>query len=278
MDFLEMKNSRDFLKAALKNSSIRKLSRKLGYNSDRGVGMVLKGQRAMSAEMQARLSRLLKLTAKEQLHLQYVLRKERDPAQTPEAPPPRYENTQLESERLHPLVPDYALAVLEILRVHPAPLTTARLHACLRQKISRRKLETTLNAMAEQDLIKREGSGLFRALKEDEYVTTSQDIPSRVIRAIHRAQLERAIETLEEQSVTEREFIAKTLLVSKDRLPEIKRRLREALDEIADEIVQVDAQPDSIVAQLNLQFYLQSDSLPDTSAAEAKRVKDRSDS
>jgi len=258
MRFLEMKNSRDFLQAALNGSSIRKLSRRLGYTSDRGIGMVLKGQRNMSAEMQARLTRALRLTAKENLHLQSLVRAERHPSEAPAPTPAKNISTTVTTEQLHPLAPAYALTVLELFRTSAKVLSLKDIGAKLREKVPAAQLRATLVAMADAGLVKQERAGFFRALRENEYIGSSFDIPSRVIRSIHKAQLLRAMETLEEQSTAEREFIAKTLTVAAARLPEIKRLIREKLEELAEEIAEAGATEDALVAQLNVQFYLQS--------------------
>lgn len=258
-EFLEFKKSQEFLNAALKNSSIRKLSRKLGYASDRGIGMVAKGQRPMSVEMQERLGKFLKLTSKEQLHLQKLVRVEKSPLAV-EPEPKKPTNTLVSNESLHPLIPAYSLVILEILRTSPTELSVQELSEVLLQKVSDQELQLSLNSLANAGLIKSEGRDFFRSLRPDEYVESSQDVPSKTIREIHRAQLKRAAETLDEQSVLDREFIAKTLTVPKSKLPQFKRLLREKIEELASEIGQESADADSVVAQLNLQFYLQSTS------------------
>ena len=265
MEFLRLKSPAEFLSAARVHSrqhpmSIRQLSGKLGYSSDRTVGMVPNGQRQMSSEMQARIVKMLKLTPKEQLHLQKLIRLEREgSAPTATTPPPvPTQVTALAADRLHPLIPAYSLVVLEILRLEKRPLATLEIQSRLREKVELDELAKCLHGLSEAGLIKSDQEGFFRALGENEFVTTSLDIPSAVIREIHRTQLARASAVLEEQSTADREFIAKTLTVSSERLPEIKRLLRQKLEEMAEEISELSEGDLASVVQLNLQFYLQS--------------------
>lgn len=264
MEFLGLKSPAEFLNAARTHArqqpmSIRQLSGKLGYSSDRTVGMVLKGQRQMSPEMQARIVEILKLTPKEQLHLQKLIRCEREGQPVVAAPlPAQTQVTQLSADRLHPLIPAYSLVVLEILRVEKRALSTLELQSRLRDKVELAELEKCLENLKDAGLLKSDEAGFFRTLGENEYVTTSLDIPSSVIREIHRRQLTRAQDVLEEQSTADREFIAKTYTVPTARLPEIKRLIRQKIEEMAEETaLGAENEPTSVV-QLNLQFYLQS--------------------
>lgn len=259
IEFLALKSPEEFLKAAqsLRRQSplsIRQLSQKLGYASDRGVGMTLKGQRAMSFEMQARLVKFLKLTSKEQLHLQGLMRKNED---TPLKGAPKCKTTLLPAEKLHPFVRPYALAILELLRVADRPLRASVIQKKLKQKTDLKELTLQLETLEHSGLIKKDDQGAVRALGEDEYVCSSLETPSNVIRQIHRAQLMRASEVLEEQPLSDREFISKTLSIPKDRLPEIKRRIRECIEELSDEIEGGDNLDESLCIQLNLQFFRQ---------------------
>jgi uncharacterized protein (TIGR02147 family) len=269
MEFLKMKNSAQFLTAAMQSParsrplSIRQLSRKLGYASDRTVGMVFKGQRKMSADMQERLVKWLKLTPKEQLYLHSLVRYERgktrqEPPAAVVLAPVKYTMTALPSGQLHPLVPAYALVILELLRISGGHFSAKDIGSRLRQKIDALELHECLEGLLQAGLIRSDREGFYRGLEEDEFVTTTCDIPSSSIRENHRRQLQRAADSLDEQSTADREFNSKTIAVARERLPEIKRRIRDMLEELSDEIAQIGPDSESVVAQLNLQFYLQS--------------------
>jgi uncharacterized protein (TIGR02147 family) len=137
-------------------------------------------------------------------------------------------------------------------------LTAREIHPFLRTRISEAELQATLVGLLNGGFLKADGEGFYRLLEDEEYVQTSSDIPSEAIRAIHRAQLARALEALDTESVLDREFIAKTLVVSKTRLPTVKRLIREKLEELAGEIALAEPGEDAVVSQLNVQFYLQS--------------------
>lgn len=266
MNYLNCTSPIEFIRAAIgtgpgKVRSVRQLSFQLGYSSDRGLGMVRKGQRAMSSEMQNKLARFLGLSDKERVHLQQLVRQQtgraqKDPPQVKKHA--RAVNKDLSGAALHPFVPWYAFAILDLLRIHRRELKIEEIQSRLHAKVRFEELARTLDVLCENRMIKAEADGYFRTLRDEEYVSTPIDVPSKIVRDIHRAQLTRAMSTLEEQSVMEREFIAKTLVIPRGDLSKVKRLIRDKLEELAAEIAVEHPQTDALVAQLNLQFYLQS--------------------
>jgi uncharacterized protein (TIGR02147 family) len=260
VEYLKYDDAADFVRAALSSSesrpySIRQLSRKLGYSSDRGLGMVLKGQRAMSSDMQVRIAKFLRLSAKEAMHLQALVRKDTVCA---DAKHSRAKVKSISSEHLHPFVPSYSLAVIDILWIQGKALNLEDIRQRLRMEVSFAEIESCVNGLVEGGYLKRESGGFYRTLREEEYIETTSDIPSQAIRAIHCAQLERAQAALHLESVLDREFLAKTLIVSRSQIPAVKRLIREKLEELAEEIALETPNGEATVAQLNMQFYLQS--------------------
>lgn len=248
--------------------SIRQFSRKLGYASDRTLGMVIQGRREMGAEMLRRFADYAQLSVKDKEYLSLLALREKfankgRPLQQVEEKLARFRTQPAASRRvsggdLASLTAWYAFAVLEVLKFFPAAAEPAAIHKKLRGAVKLNDLKNVLRSLAELNFIKMTGEGCFRLLKDSEYVDTPVDIPSTTIRAIHRRQLERAIETLEEQNVSEREFNAKTFLVSAAKLPLFKKRVREMMEEIAEEFVASAGDADAVAIQFNTQVYQQS--------------------
>lgn len=273
-----MKSIRDFdtipeaLRAILNGRngrplSIRELSRKLGYNSDRTVGMVVKGERVMGGDMLRRISDFAHLSRKDKDYLALLALKQRHlrqgravdqiEKQLADTRGKSSASKPVEISRLEALTPWYAFAVIEVLTLVGGVVAQEDIHRQLRGAINPAELEQTLLALAEFGYIMRTEGGKFRALETHEYLTTPIDIPSTTVRKMHRRQLERAADALNEQAVNEREVISKSFTVSSARLTEFKQRIRETMEELAEEFVAPQAD-DAVVVQLNQQLYQQS--------------------
>jgi uncharacterized protein (TIGR02147 family) len=260
---------KDALQALMKTRSgralsIREFSRFSGYASDRAIGMVLTGQRDLSPAMQERIAKVTKLSPKEAEYLRLLARRERDRKRGVETAEidDRLKRFQLKGRarkvsapQTEGLIAWYAFALIELLKSGPADLKS--LLPQLRGQVPGKDVEATLKALVDLGFIGKNEDGTYRSLDEGEYLETPVDIPSATSRAIHRAQLQRAIEVLEEQSVLEREFLAKTYMISHKRLTEFKARAREVMDELAVEFVG-ENEADLVVVQTNLQLYQQS--------------------
>lgn len=249
--------------------SIRQFSRKLGYASDRTIGMVVQGQRDLSPELIRRLVKYAQLSLRDKeflslLALRQRLHKAGKPTKEVEAQIQSFRGKETKSRPVRPLHLEkiakwYAFPLVEILRQFQEPLHIEEISKRLRGAVPFGELKETLKSLNELGFIKQDAKGWFRNLAENEYITTPVDIPSATVRALHKEQLKRAMETLEEQSVTEREFIANTLTVSSSKIPLLKKRIREVMDELSDEFVATDSE-DAVATQINIQLYQQSKS------------------
>lgn len=247
--------------------SIRQLSQKLGYASDRTVGMVAKGQREMGADMLRRVADYAQLSSRDREFLSLLSLREKylklgkSPAtiarKIDEFRSKRVRERTVEAAELKGTTRWYAWAVVELLRFFDKPAKAEDVFRLLRGTVKLSELKDTLASLAALGFIGTDKDGFFRALNQDEYVGTSADIPSHTVRTIHREQLLRAIDTLEEQSVSEREFIAKTILISASKIPLLKKRIREVVEDLATEFIAAGAE-DAVAVQMNLQFYQQS--------------------
>ncbi len=260
----------EYLRAVLrerKSLSIRSLSKKLGYASDRTVGMVVQGRREMGAEMQRRLADFVKLTPKQREYLNLLSEKQKKArlgVETKavdrllsEMKARAGKSRRVEPAELAGLTSWFAYSIIEILGLEGRPMTAMEIRSRLRGSPTLAEVEHTLQTLSRLKFIGTAEDGFFRALAQNEFVETPPDIPSVTARAIHRAQLVRAGETLCEQSVDEREFIAKTLSISAERIPALKVRIREMMEELAGQFEAAQAE-DAVVAQFNFQFYQQS--------------------
>lgn len=119
------------------------------------------------------------------------------------------------------------------------------------------ELKKALQILIDMNIVINE-SHIYKKQQFD-YLTTTTDIPSESIRDTHKSILKRAIEVIDEQSVLEREYMAKTFIVNQDRVPELKRRISELIENFTNEVIDApNCEIKQEVYQLNVQFYRQS--------------------
>ncbi len=83
-------------------------------------------------------------------------------------------------------------------------------------------------------------------------LSASYDIPCEAVREAHRVLLDRARDSLSQHSVDEREFSAITVAINSQRLPEIKRLIKEFRRKLAGMLT--DSSPDRLYA-LTVNFF-----------------------
>jgi uncharacterized protein (TIGR02147 family) len=253
--------------SSLRPLSIRQLSQKLGYSSDRALGMVLQGKRPMSHDMLERVRKWARLTKKESEFLHLLARRERkakaglvDSEIENEILRLRqrsHREKKISGHDLEALTPWFAFALLEALKFFAAPVRAEDLAKKLRGDVALEDVVTCLKGLAELGFLVKENELYSRRLSADEHLVTPIDVPSKLARLTHRRQLQRAAEALEEQSVLEREFCAKTFVIAASQVDKMKKRIRELAEELESEFIQNTPSSEARAVQLNLQFYLQ---------------------
>ncbi len=87
----------------------------------------------------------------------------------------------------------------------------------------------------------------------EEHLWSKVDMPSTAIRRFHRQSLEAAIASIEEQSLDEREFASYMLNVNLDKIPAMKKRIRDFAKDFVSEFA-VSEDSDAIY-QINLNLF-----------------------
>lgn len=249
-----------------KPMSIKSLSRKLKYSSDRTIGMVIQGKRKISFEIVERLSHYFNFTDKEKLYLLTLARKSRNSDNLNEVALQdnilrklRPKNTPLikiNSDDLKYMTRWFYFPLIELIKLADHKATPPHLTHYLEGALSLNEVSAALETLEKMRVISKDENGVYHCL-EKFYFNTSIDIPSLYIQVAHIDFLKRAIFAIKEQSVLDREFIAKTLTIDKAKLNLFKKRIREFLEELSDELVDETPSSSSAVYQLNLQFFKQ---------------------
>jgi len=236
-------------------------ARKLGYRSPRSIAMVLKKQRLPTADMIGRLSESFAHSDTEHRYFELLVQLERERKRGRD-----FGNTLRKLETLNPnarrsqlLMADefafvsewYHIVIKQLVATPGFREDAAWVREVLRGKVSNEEFYNALKVMLQLGILKRHPR--TRKLQVSrETLRTTEDIPSVAIRNHHRQMLTRAMESLEEQGVDEREITSKTLRMDPARMGDAKRdirRFKQAFEK------KYECLGSSAVYQLNLQLF-----------------------
>src|SRR3989338_1447648 len=232
----EHSNYRTYLKSVFleKNSKNSKFSQralaKLFKISPGQFNLVLQGKKNISDDTALRIATTLKLEDREANYLCHLVRLES--AKTPESK----EFIQKKLEEIHPqqnfhnltldafrVISDwYHYAIIEMTQLNrfkPDPAWIAK-----RLKIKKTEVELALERLERLELIKKKNNTW---IKTNEFLVTASDIQNDALRKFHRQTLERALDAIETQAVSEREFGSITLSIDPAKIKEAKRKMQE---------------------------------------------------
>lgn len=269
----EYKNLNDFLegfrhlKPSQRKLSFTELSKKLNYSSDRTVGMVYKGLRPLSTEMQRRIAKHLNLSPKEIIYLETLsqidrLKKKGTDTKDLEKKlfelrPKKSNYIVLTSDELELLTKWYYFPIKNILSLHKDGIEAQKISKLLEGKISAQEIESAMSVLVKLGFATQIEAKYFPVVKQEKYLTTKFDVPSKSLQTAHREMLARAADALSEQSVLDREYISKTLVVSADKIELYKKRIREFCEELSEDLIAKSDDTNKLVYQLSLQFFRQ---------------------
>ncbi|WP_409479530.1 DUF4423 domain-containing protein [Pseudobdellovibrio sp. HCB154] len=215
------------------NETLKTLSDRLDLKSPSLLSMVANGKRLPSEALLEKLFVVWKTGAKERKFLRLQLKLEKKHQKGKEAlslmqeikklnPPSTFfklKLKQIESVRDWHVLVVRALANSPEFQADPQWISER-----LRNKISPKQARTALSLLIDRGLLAQdEKTGKVTVCQD--YVETTHEIPSEAIRQHHRGMLNRALEALSEQSVTERLFNSITLNFKPEDLELAKKRI-----------------------------------------------------
>lgn len=245
--------------AAKKPRSTAIISRKLGYSSPRFLEMILKGDRSPSLDFLARTGDYFSLSDAERGFLELLAQKEKlrargRPVGEVERRIQGLKRKMVSVKFIEPhfftLFSDwYCLVIKQLLQNSDQGHTVEELVRKLKGKVTAPEAEKALHALIHLGLASRSDDRFVSLSRDSMY--TRPDLPSTAVRKHHRQMMERAIEALEEQGVSEREMISLTFSCAPESLPKLKEALRRFRDEVDAEF----SRPGGQIYQLNLQLF-----------------------
>ncbi|MCB0415759.1 MAG: DUF4423 domain-containing protein, partial [Bdellovibrionales bacterium] len=244
-------------------TSLRSLSKQLGYSSDRSLGMVVKGQRMMSEKMKEKITQHFNFTPKEITYLTLLVKKEKSSnpkeiqkiCELLEMNKPGSENyVSLSNQEMRQMTKWYFFVIIELIEVLKENATLASIIESLEGDVSEQDIEICLATLEKLKYIYSRNNIYIKNI--DGFLKSSEDVPSASIQNYHIDVLTRAQLAIESRSVLDREFISKTITIDMKKLPLFKKKIRESFEELSDFIIKESSSNSTQkIYQLSVQFF-----------------------
>ena len=247
------------------NYSHRVFARSAGLSSPSHLLMIIKGERNLSIKTVQKFSEGLNLNPKEQRFFEFlVLYQQSEDLQSKAKYFSEIMMLKISSKRLHVLEREkfnflskwYVVAIyvlVDLVNFSEDPVWIAKR---LRNKITPKEAREALETLEKLSMIKKVND---RYVQSAGAITVSDDTKSVAVYNYHKDMLQLASESLKECGLHEREMNGATISIPKDKLPEIKEKIRAFRKEI-NKITSSYHSPDEIY-QLNIQLFPLSDAL-----------------
>ena len=232
---------RDFYehqKSSRKGYSYRAFSKSAGFKSPNYLKLVIDGQRNISQEAVQKIIAVLKLSGAMAAYFDTLVKLNQASQDDerlqhfetlkkliPAAKRRDLEATGLDylSSWLHPVLRE--MTVLSDFRDDPYWIVR-RIYG----KASTEEISRSLNFLVQEGFVEKTREG--RYAPKDNVVLSSDEIRSLAIRNYHRQMLDLARDSLDAQSMEEREFGALTVILAKEHLSELKERMKSFRQEL----------------------------------------------
>ncbi|MGI4991845.1 DUF4423 domain-containing protein [Halobacteriovorax sp. GFR7] len=240
-------------------NNLKTWANRLGYKSPSSLTMVIKGQRSPSLEMIHALSEDLKLNMKEKQYFMLLVQLEKAQKKNKDtkeilkkiAALNLKENAiSLSLKEFNAISDWYFLAIKQLISMPSFVEDIQWIHLKLRKKVPLKQIKYAIETMLETKTIGRDEEGRLIVLKEG--LITTNDVPSSAIKRHHHGMINRALESIEEQSVNERQITAVTMKVKESDIAEAKKYIFDFIKDFNEKFSTNDA--DNLY-QLNTQFF-----------------------
>ena len=264
----------DFLNHAITSASSGKKraawsqkawAKRLGYQSDRSLGMILKRQRSLTPKMVAAIGKSLKLDPREFRYFDLLVKRDgfhrqgvdsslidRELQEILSKVPARQEPVLTVDERAFAAIARwYHLPIKELIGTPGFKNSFDWIRRRLRDKVTDSQITDAFKNLLSIGAI-REDSARGYVMVDEANIRKRDDIPSIAVRQHHAQMLQRAVEALNEQTLEEREYQSWTIRIDPERIGELKELLRAFAKDINSRF---DDRSSERVFQLNLQLF-----------------------
>lgn len=210
----------DFSQRKVKNPSfsVRAYSKKLKI-SHSALSEILGGKRQVGLKVAERIADILMLDPQERARLLTA---------KPEKISRAREALQLKADRYAVIADWYHFAILSLLEVDDFQSSVEWI--AKRLGIHKAQAQTAIERLERLEMIHISEKGEMQATGIS--FSSSDEIPSAAVRQTHHQYLELAKESLDRDSIQQRDFNAMTMAIDPAKLPEAKQRLRKFRDDL----------------------------------------------
>lgn len=249
MKLEQLNDYRAFLKAhaeikQLGNShwNLSLWARSLGLQSTSSLTKVLSGERKPGPKMVDQLVRYFKFSPEEESHFRslVLLTKDKNASLMSALLARTKSNEQALQKRVlelfeFRLIAEWQhLSIRELFRVKKLGLTAAKIKKLLKEQLSTETIEKSVSLLKSLNLLTKNKEG--RLYSPDVQILTQNEMPDAAVRFYHEQKLEHAKKQLTQTPASEREYQSLTLLIDRDELPKIKRKIRDFVQALEAEI------------------------------------------
>lgn len=236
-------------------------AKKLGYRSPSSLSMVLKGQRLPSQDMLQAISEDLQLNQFEIQYLELLVklekqkRRNKDITKTLEkiyALNTQKQNSFYVSHAHFSYISDwYHFAIKQLVSSPNFQEDADWISKRLRKKVSPAKVKEAIDNLIKLGVLYRDTNDNLKSTGKGIEVPNA-DVASAALRNHHKGMIQRALESIDEQSIDERYLNAITLQIDPEQQARAKEFITQFLREFAK---QFSANSSNQVNQLNVQFF-----------------------
>lgn len=243
LDVTSFNDYRSFLKAAFesrkqqqRNFNLARWARLLSLKSSSTLIMILNGERNPGTRLVEGFIQDLRLTQQEADHFRNLVNLEKAQSNPhlralllEQMPVMKSPNRQLIQMKYFRMVSQwYFLAIRELASLPNFKEDPEWIQKRLRFDVPKNEIAEALEVLLATELLQRDEEG---RLVYPSSVTTTFDVPDDGIKRFHQGAFELAKEAVEKVPVAEREMLNATFTCKTDKLPAIKRRIREVLED-----------------------------------------------
>lgn len=266
---LNFNNYLDFLKIVAHevvsrqgaSETLETWAKRLGYKSPSSLSMVIKGNRLPSQELIDAISNDLNLEPIDRDYFQLLVRLEklRSKGKSTESVLNEiYDLNEIRSNAFHvthqqfSYISDWYHTAIKQLVSTPGFVEDAEwISKKLRNKVSPAKVRQAIENLLDVGILLRDDAGCLKSSGKG-LETPNDEVISSALRNHHRQMLERAKESIDEQTLDQRYLNGLTLKIERSRIPEAKEFITRFMHEFGKEF---SSKGTSDIYQLNLQLF-----------------------
>ncbi len=237
--------------------SLRRFCRQNNIGSHALLIMLLNGKRKMTLKQAPGLSKALGMGSLELMYFQTLI--QLDNAKSEEEknlcklwlndlnPKPEYKI--LEVEHFHVIANWIHMAILTLAKIEGAKITAENVYALIHEKVSIAECRQAIERLLDLRLLEEKNG---KILPTHNWVRTKDDVANKGAREYHKQVSKLAIEAIEEQDPSIREYQSFALTIPEGKIPFAKDMIRKFRNQL---VLAMEADPGYQVYQCNIQFF-----------------------